>query len=231
VDLQKDTKTILLVDDEADILEFLEYNLEKEGYRIIKARNGHKSLKLAREYKPDLILLDVIMPGMNGIEVCTEMMKFPELKNTVIAFLTAKSDDYSQIKGLEAGGDFYIFKPIKPRLLISRIKAMLRSIKPIIDVNSIQSLHGIIMDPAQFLFIKDGKEIQLHKREFELLSYLLSRGDKLVTRDEIFANVWGDNVIVTERTIDVHIHRIREKLGIELIRTLKGVGFKLEFPQ
>lgn len=224
-------KIVLLVDDEADILEFLGYNLEKEGYRVFKARNGTKALKLAREYKPDLILLDVMMPGMSGIETCRELRKFSELKNTVIAFLTAKGDDHSQISGLEAGGDYYIFKPIKPRLLASRINAMLRRSKPSIEVNRILSSHGIVIDRNRFLVIKDEKEIQLLKREFELLSFLLSRGDKVVTREEIFANVWGDNVIVTERTIDVHIHRIREKLGIELIRTLKGVGYKLEFPQ
>jgi two-component system alkaline phosphatase synthesis response regulator PhoP len=220
--------TILLVDDEYDILEFLGYNLEKEGYKIFKARSGNKAIKLAREFRPDLIILDVMMPGMDGIETCKEMRKCPELRQTIITFLTARGDDHAQITGLEAGGDYYIFKPIKPKLLTSRIQAMLRRYPPTFETARNYSINGITIDKDRFLVIKDKKEIQLLRKEFELLGYLLSRADKVVTREEIFANVWGHQVIVSERTIDVHVHRLREKLGIDLIRTIKGVGYKLE---
>jgi two-component system, OmpR family, alkaline phosphatase synthesis response regulator PhoP len=220
--------TILLVDDEPDILEFLGYNLEKEGYKVLKAKNGQKALKLAREQKPQLVILDVMMPVMDGMETCTEIRKIPELAGTLIAFLTARGEDYSQIAGFEAGADDYITKPIKPRLFISRIQALLRRYKEIPENSNIIILKGFTIDKDRYAVLIEGMEITLARKEFELLQFLVSRPDKVVTREEIFANVWGEDVVVGDRTIDVHIRRIREKLDIDSIRTIKGVGYKFE---
>jgi two-component system alkaline phosphatase synthesis response regulator PhoP len=220
--------TILLADDEPDILEFLGYNLEKEGYHILKAKNGQKALKLAREHKPQLIILDVMMPVMDGMETCAEIRKIPELAGTLIAFLTARGEDYSQIAGFEAGADDYITKPLKPKLFISRIQALLRRYKDVIQTSNIIRLKGFTIDRDRYVVIKNDTEINLARKEFELLQFLVSRPDKVVTREEIFVNVWGDNVVVGDRTIDVHIRRIREKLGIDSIKTIKGVGYKFE---
>jgi len=220
--------TILLVDDEPDILEFLRYNLEKEGYRVLKAKNGQKALKMARQYKPQLVILDVMMPVMDGMEACTEIRKIPELAGTLIAFLTARGEDYSQIAGFEAGADDYITKPIKPKLFISRIQALLRRYKPEPEESNIITLKGFTIDKNRYVVVKDDTEITLARKEFELLQFIVSRPDKVVTREEIFANVWGENVVVGDRTIDVHIRRIREKLGIDSIRTIKGVGYKFD---
>ncbi len=220
--------TILLVDDEPDILEFLGYNLEKEGYRVLKAKNGQKALKMARQYKPQLVILDVMMPVMDGMEACTEIRKIPELAGTLIAFLTARGEDYSQIAGFEAGADDYITKPIKPKLFISRIQALLRRYKPEPEESNIITLKGFTIDKNRYVVVKDATEITLARKEFELLQFIVSRPDKVVTREEIFANVWGENVVVGDRTIDVHIRRIREKLGIDSIRTIKGVGYKFD---
>mgnify|MGYP001163403454 CR=1 FL=1 len=220
--------TILLVDDEADILEFLGYNLEKEGYRVLKAKKGEKALKLARENKPQLIILDVMMPGMDGMETCSRLRNIPELEGTVIAFLSARGEDYSQIAGFDAGADDYITKPIKPKLFISRIQALLRRYKETPGSGKVIELKGFTIDKDRYAVIKDGTEITLVRKEFELLQFLVSRPDKVVTREEIFANVWGDDVVVGDRTIDVHIRRIREKLGIDSIKTIKGVGYKFD---
>jgi two-component system, OmpR family, alkaline phosphatase synthesis response regulator PhoP len=220
--------TILLVDDEPDILEFLGYNLEKEGYRVLKAKNGQKALKLTREHKPQLVILDVMMPVMDGMVTCTEIRKIPELAGTLIAFLTARGEDYSQIAGLEAGADDYITKPIKPKLFISRVQALLRRYKEVPGVSSIIALKGFTIDKDRYVVVKDHTEITLARKEFELLQFLVSRPDKVVMREEIFANVWGEDVVVGDRTIDVHIRRIREKLGIDSIRTIKGVGYKFD---
>ena len=220
--------TILLADDEPDILEFLGYNLEKEGYHILKAKNGQKALKLAREHKPQLIILDVMMPVMDGMETCAEIRKIPELAGTLIAFLTARGEDYSQIAGFEAGADDYITKPLKPKLFISRIQALLRRYKDVIQTSNIIRLKGFTIDRDRYVVIKNDTEINLARKEFELLQFLVSRPDKVVTREEIFVNVWGENVVVGDRTIDVHIRRIREKLGIDSIKTIKGVGYKFE---
>ncbi|MDP1622799.1 MAG: response regulator transcription factor [Bacteroidales bacterium] len=220
--------TILLVDDEPDILEFLGYNLEKEGYKVLKAKNGQKALILAREHKPQLVILDVMMPVMDGMETCMEIRKIPELEGTLIAFLTARGDDYSQIAGFEAGADDYISKPIKPKLFISRIQALLRRYKEIPEENNIIILKGFTIDKDRYIVVKEDAEITLARKEFELLQFLVSRPDKVVTREEIFTNVWGDNVVVGDRTIDVHIRRIREKLGIDSIKTIKGVGYKFD---
>lgn len=222
---------ILLVDDEKDILEFISYNLKKEGYEVLTARNGRDGIELARKSLPHLILLDVMMPEMDGIETCEEIRKISGLENTIIAFLTARGEDYSQIAGFEAGGDDYIIKPIKPKVLISRIKALLKryeqtGIKTIEPIESIVNQEGIILDRERFLVIKEGKDLTLPKKEFELLSLIISKPDKVFTREEIFHKVWGDDIIVGDRTIDVHIRKLREKIGEEYIKTVKGVGYK-----
>ncbi len=220
--------TILLADDEADILEFLGYNLEREGYRVIKAKNGAKAVKLAGEHKPQLIILDVMMPVMDGMQACTEIRKIPELAGTLITFLTARGEDYSQIAGFEAGADDYITKPIKPRLFISRIQALLRRYSAPAEIANIIPLKGFTIDKDRYVVMINDSEITLVRKEFELLQFLVSRPGKVITREEIFSNVWGDDVVVGDRTIDVHIRRIREKLGIESIKTIKGVGYKFE---
>ena len=220
--------TILLVDDEVDILEFLGYNLEKEGFRVLKAKNGEKAVKLAREHKPQLIILDVMMPGIDGIETCSRIRNIPELEGTVIAFLSARGEDYSQIAGFDAGADDYITKPIKPKLFISRVQALLRRSKEVPEPGNIIALKEFTIDKDRYVVVKDHVEITLVRKEFELLQFLVSRPDKVVTREEIFSNVWGENVVVGDRTIDVHIRRIREKLGIESIKTIKGVGYKFD---
>ena len=220
--------TILLVDDEPDILEFLGYNLEKEGYHVLKAKNGHKALILARESSPQLVILDVMMQGINGMETCTEIRKIPELGNTLIAFLTARGEDYSQIAGFEAGADDYITKPIKPKLFISRVQALLRRYKEVPENSDIIKLKGFTIDKSRYVIVKDDTDITLVRKEFELLLFLVSCLNKVVTREEIFASVWGEDVVVGDRTIDVHIRRIREKLGIDSIKTIKGVGYKFD---
>ncbi len=220
--------TILLADDEPDILEFLGYNLEKEGYKVLKAKNGHKALKIAREHRPQLIILDVMMPVMDGMEACTEIRKIPELADSLIAFLTARGEDYSQIAGFEAGADDYITKPIKPKLFVSRIQALLRRYKSVPDDSNIISLKGFTIDKDRYAVLIGDEEVTLARKEFELLQFLVSRPDKVVSREDIFDNVWGEDVVVGDRTIDVHIRRIREKLGIDSIKTIKGVGYKFD---
>jgi two-component system alkaline phosphatase synthesis response regulator PhoP len=220
--------TILLVDDEADILEFLGYNLEREGYRVLKAKNGRKALSLAIEFKPQLVILDVMMPVMDGMETCTEIRKNPDLSGTLIAFLTARGEDYSQIAGFEAGADDYITKPIKPKLFVSRVQALLRRVKETPEAGNIIQTKGLTIDRDRYAVIIEGREHTLARKEFELLQFLATRPDKVVTREEIFENVWGADVVVGDRTIDVHIRRIREKLAIDSIKTIKGVGYKFE---
>jgi two-component system alkaline phosphatase synthesis response regulator PhoP len=218
---------ILLVDDEEDILEFLSYNLKKSGFDIYTANNGHDAIKLATKVEPHLILLDVMMPGMDGIETCEELRKIDKLQTTVIAFLTARAEDYSQIAGFEAGADDYISKPIKPKVLISRIGALLKRFdNSPLDKNTAEKQDGIVIDKERYVVIKDGQELNLPKKEFELLALLVSKPDKVFTREEIYTNVWGDNIIVGDRTIDVHIRKLREKIGDDSIRTIKGIGYK-----
>ncbi|MFZ4413354.1 MAG: response regulator transcription factor [Bacteroidales bacterium] len=219
---------ILLVDDEPDILEFLGYNLRKEGYTVHTAENGKQAIEKSAQILPHLIILDVMMPKMDGIETCTEIKKNPKLANTLIVFLTARGEDYSQIAGFEAGADDYITKPIKPKLITSRVKALLRRYKSEDDTREILELKDILIDKERYLVIKDQKEIILPRKEFELLSILCSKPNKVFTRTEIFSKVWGDDVIVGDRTIDVHIRKIREKIGIENLKTIKGVGYKYE---
>ena len=226
--MESESYKILLVDDEKDILEFLGYNLRKEGYRVFTARNGKDGIKIANQEKPHLIILDVMMPKMDGMETCTEIREIPELANTIVVFLTARGEDYSQIAGFEAGADDYITKPIKPKVLVSRIKALLRRYKKPENNLDIIELKDFTINREKYLILKGEKEISLPKKEFELLVLLASRPDKVFSRDEIFAGVWGNDVIVGDRTIDVHIRKIREKLGLQNIKTIKGVGYKFE---
>ena len=227
--MQNEEIRILLVDDEDDVLEFLSYNIRKEGYQVYTAGNGIKGLQKAIEIIPHLIILDVMMPEMDGIETCREIKQIPQLENTIIVFLTARGEDYSQIAGFDAGADDYVTKPVKPRLLVSRIKALLRRHRSETEQPESQvDLGGIVIDRERYVVIIEGQEISLPKKEFELLQLLASKPNKVFTRDEIFSNVWGDNVIVGDRTIDVHIRKIREKLNINHIKTIKGVGYKFE---
>lgn len=220
---------ILLVDDEQDILEFVSYTLKKEGFTVYTALNGKDAIGIAKKEKPDLIILDIMMPEMDGIETCRELRDIPFLKNTVISFLTARNEDYSQIAGFEVGADDYITKPIRPRVLTSRIKALLRR-KPnqSLEKDAI-ALDGIQIDREKYIVTKEGKRIDLRKKEFELLALLVEKPGKVFTRDEILNTVWGNDIIVGDRTIDVHINKLREKVGEKYIRTIKGVGYKFEF--
>jgi two-component system alkaline phosphatase synthesis response regulator PhoP len=221
---------ILLVDDEPDILEFLSYNLKKEGFNVYTANNGKEAIAVAKKENPQVIILDVMMPDMDGIETCREIREIPGLKDVMIAFLTARNEDYSQIAGFEVGADDYINKPIKPRVLISRIKALLRR-SGSLDTGSNEKVDmgGIKIDRERYLVMQDEKEINLPKKEFELLALLASKPGKVFTREVILDKVWGGEVIVGDRTIDVHIRKLREKLGEDYIKTVKGIGYKFEF--
>lgn len=221
--------TILLVDDDRDILEFVAYNLEKEGYQVKTAQSGTEALQKAKKQVPQLILLDVMMPEMDGIETCDKLREMPEMGDTMIAFLTARGEDYSQVAGFEAGADDYITKPIKPKVLISRIKALLRRQSGKKDKSAPKlELNGLEIDQEQYLIKLKGKKIELPRKEFELLSLLASRPGKVFPREEIMDKVWGNDVIVGGRTIDVHIRKLREKIGDSKIKTVKGVGYKFE---
>ncbi len=219
---------ILLVDDEPDILEFLSYNLKKEGYQVFTALTGEEGIAIAKKEFPHLVLLDVMMPGVDGIEVCRELRATQGMDGVVIAFLTARSEDYSHIAGFEAGADDYINKPIKPRVLLSRIKALLRRSGSSVE-STAMDVGKLKIDRESYLVFKEGEEISLPRKEFELLSLLASKPGKVFARDEILNRVWGDEVVVGDRTIDVHIRKLREKLGEEFIKTVKGVGYKFEF--
>ncbi len=222
--------TLLLVDDEPDILEFVSYNLKKEGFTVHTTKNGKDALKKAIKIKPHLILLDVMMPEMDGIETCEELRKIDYLQNTIIAMLTARGEDYSQIAGFEAGADDYITKPIKPKVLISKIKALLkrtdRQISTENTAPNILEINDIQIDLEKFLVISNNQEHNLPKKEFKLLYLLASKPGKVFTREEIYSTIWGDSIIVGDRTIDVHIRKLREKLGDKCIKTVKGVGYK-----
>ncbi|MBS1637294.1 MAG: response regulator transcription factor [Bacteroidetes bacterium] len=220
---------ILLVDDEQDILDFVSYNLKKEGFQVFTALNGRDAINIAKKEIPQLIILDVMMPEMDGIETCREIREIDNLKDVMVAFLTARNEDYSQIAGFEVGADDYITKPIKPRVLSSRIKALLRRYAPDNNTGANVDLGGIKIDREKFLVYKEGAEIALPKKEFKLLSLLASKPGKVFTREYILEQVWGDEVVVGDRTIDVHIRKLREKLGDDYIRTVKGIGYKFEF--
>lgn len=222
--------TILLVDDEPDILDFLSYNLKKEGYTVYTANNGAEGLAIAKEKKPHLIVLDIMMPEMDGVETCRQLKEIPELKNTIITFLTARNEEYTQITGFEVGADDFITKPIKPRVFISRVKALLRRYKndtPV--VATVIDLGAIKIDTEQHRVYKNSEVIELPRKEFALLLLLSSKPGKVFKREVILDTVWGDDVVVGDRTIDVHIRKLREKLGEEYIKTVKGIGYKFEF--
>ncbi len=219
---------ILLVDDEQDIIDLISYNLEKENYQVKSALNGRDAIEIAKEFLPDLILLDVMMPEMDGIETCVEMREIDSLKPSIIAFLTARGEDYSQIAGFEAGADDYISKPIKPRVLLSRIQALLRRKRSASELKMGSSIGGIVIDKEKYLVVQDGKELNLPKKEFELLALLISKPGRVFTREIILNTIWGNDVVVGDRTIDVHIRKLREKIGSKFIKTIKGVGYKFE---
>ncbi len=220
---------ILLVDDEPDILNFLSYNLKKEGYTVLTANNGKEAIAVAKKEIPHLIVLDVMMPEMDGIEACREIRNDPKLKNVIITFLTARNEDYTQIAGFDVGADDYITKPIKPRVFISRIKALLRRVKDEKPTANIVDLGEIKIDNEKFMVYKGKEEISLPKKEFKLLALLASKPGKVFAREIILDTVWGDEVVVGDRTIDVHIRKLREKLGENYFKTVKGVGYKFEF--
>jgi two-component system alkaline phosphatase synthesis response regulator PhoP len=221
---------ILLVDDEQDILDFLSYNLSKEGYEVLTASNGNDAIAISKKEHPKLIILDVMMPELDGMETCRQMREIPELKDIVIAFLTARNEDYSQIAGFDVGGDDYITKPIKPRVLSSRIKALLRrSSITVATTDENVDLGDLKIDKDRFVIVKKGIEISLPKKEFKLLTLLATKPGKVFTREFILQQVWGDEVVVGDRTIDVHIRKLREKLGDDYIKTIKGIGYKFEF--
>ena len=222
---------ILLVDDEPDILEILEFNLRKEGFEVETAGNGEDGLAQARAFRPDLIVLDIMMPVMDGVEVCRQLRADNSFDNTIITFLTAREEDYSQIAALDTGGDDYITKPIRPRVLISRVKALLRrNARQDEEVESNNISIGDLEIDLEQIVVRRGKErIELAKKEFDLLTLLASKPGKVFSREEIFNKVWGTDVIVGNRTIDVHIRKLREKLGDHYIKTIKGIGYKFEF--
>lgn len=220
---------ILLVDDEPDILEFISYNLKREGYQVITADNGFRAIELAKELTPHLIILDVMMPEMDGMTTCKELKQIPSLSTCIIMFLTARGEEYSQLAGFEAGADDYVSKPIKPNLLTSRIRALLRRHGgPTEDKGQTVKVGAVTIDRERYVILKDDEEIVLPKKEFELLNLLASKPNKVFSREEIFAKVWGNNVVVGDRTIDVHVRKLREKIGLQLIKTVKGVGYKFD---
>lgn len=223
---------ILVVDDEPDILEILSYNLKKEGFKVLTANNGEEGVQIAEKEKPTLIILDIMMPQMDGVEVCRILRGKKDFSNTLIAFLTAREEDYSQIAALDVGGDDYITKPIKPRVLMSRVKALLRRSGRMVDESEESHLlivGDLTVDKERVMVTRGEDKIELAKKEFELLSLLMSKPGKVFTREEIFNKVWGTDVIVGNRTIDVHIRKLREKLGDHYIKTIKGIGYRFEF--
>lgn len=225
--MNKEDIKILIVDDENDILEFLSYNLKREGYQVFVCDNGKDAISKSKEILPQLILLDVMMPELDGIETCRQIRNEKSLADTLIAFLTARNEDYSQIAGFDAGADDYINKPIKPRVLLSRIAGILRRF--LTNEKDIQAeIGGLVLDREKFIVFKDGAPVSLPKKEFELMALLMSKPGKVFLREEILDKVWGGDVVVGDRTIDVHIRKLREKLGDNYIKTIKGVGYKFD---
>ena len=220
-------KKILLIDDEEDILEILSYNLEKEGYLVTTATNGNDGIEKAKEMIPDLILLDVMMPEKDGIETCQELRQIKELKNTLIVFLSARSEEFSQLAGFQAGANDYVVKIIKPKVLTSKINALLQLSSKVAQDAKVIEIGDLKIDKDNVKVTKSGQHFLLPKKEFDLLYLLASNTEKVFKREEILEKVWGNDVVVGERTIDVHIRRLREKLGINMIQTLKGIGYKL----
>ena len=227
---KKDIK-ILLVDDEQDILEIVGYNLSQEGYQIVTASNGKEAIAKAKKEHPQLIIMDVMMPEMDGMEACENIRKIPELQDTIITFLTARSEDYSQVAGFDAGADDYIAKPIKPKVLVSKVQALLRRLKGVEGVSNSSTLNvgNIEINREEYKIVNEGKEIILPRKEFELFYLLATKPGKVFPREEILDKVWGNEVVVGGRTIDVHIRKLREKIGDNFFKTIKGVGYKIEF--
>jgi two-component system alkaline phosphatase synthesis response regulator PhoP len=219
---------VLIVDDEQDVLEFLSYNLEKDGFQVSSADNGRLGVEIAKKEDPDIILLDVMMPEMDGIETCRSLRELPQFENTIIAFLTARTEDYSQIAGFETGADDYISKPIKPRVLISRLRALLRRYESKETKSTLLKVGNIEIDRERYLIVFNGEEMAVPRKEFELIYLLASKPGKVFKREEILNEIWGRDIIVGDRTIDVHIRKLREKLGEDLIKTVKGIGYKFE---
>jgi two-component system alkaline phosphatase synthesis response regulator PhoP len=218
---------ILVIDDEEDIRTLLQYNLEKEGYQVETAENGEKGLTALISFKPDLVLLDVMMPGMDGIEVCEAIRSKEGFQQTLVCFLTARNEDYSQIAGLEAGADDYVAKPIRPKVLISRIKALLRRFES--GEGDPTTEKGMVINREKYVVEKDGQTIHLPRKEFELLALLASKPNHVFERDIILDKVWGSDIVVGDRTIDVHIRKLREKLGNDYIKTVKGIGYRFVY--
>ena len=219
---------ILLVDDEPDVIEILTYNLSNEGYEIFSANDGIKALKVANEILPNLIIMDVMMPNMDGIEACEELRKKSKFNNTIIMFLSARGEDFSYVAAFDAGADDYVTKPIKPKVLMSKVKSLLRRSKTIEKTDDVLEVDGFKIDRERYSVIKNSKKFSLPRKEFELLFLLVSKIDRVVTRDKIMNQVWGSEVLVGDRTIDVHIRKLREKFGNEYFKTIKGVGYKFE---
>ena len=219
------TRKVLIADDEPDILEILKYNLEKEGYKVITAKNGDEALDTAKQHSPDLIILDMMMPKKNGMEVCELLRAQSTFQETLIMFLTALNDEATQLKGFSTGADDYVSKPLSPGVFVSRVNALFRRVKP---ASHIITFNDLVIDPERFIIKHNGKEIVLAKKEFELLYLLASKPGRVFLRNEILSRVWGNDVIVGDRTIDVHIRKIRQKLGLDCITTVKGVGYKFE---
>ncbi|MFN4198199.1 MAG: response regulator transcription factor [Flavobacterium sp.] len=224
---KKDIK-ILLVDDEPDILEIVGYNLIQEGYQVVTAANGKEAVQKARRELPHLIIMDVMMPEMDGMEACEQIRNIPELNHVIITFLTARNEDYSQVAGFEAGADDYIAKPIKPKVLVSKVKALLRRLKEDDQPSDLLRVGEIVVNREEYKIVKDGREIILPRKEFELFYLLASKPGKVFKREEILDKVWGNEVVVGGRTIDVHIRKLREKIGDDYFKTIKGVGYKLD---
>ena len=222
------TQKVLLVDDEPDIVELLKYNLEREGYQVQTALNGRDALKSAKANHPDLIVLDIMMPGMDGVEVCAQLRQLPEFKHTLITFLTARSEDYSQIAGFDAGADDYITKPVRPKVFVSKVKALLKRSGSDRPEGQVLESNGIKVDLEKVMVYVGDQELQLPKKEFELLVLLISKPGKVFKRDEIYGHIWGNELFVGDRTIDVHIRKLREKIGDERIKTVKGIGYKFD---
>jgi len=216
----------LLVDDEPDILEIVGYNLSSEGYQVITAENGVEAIERAKKHKPHLIILDVMMPEMDGIEACERIRQDSKLNSTIITFLTARGEDYSQVAGFDAGADDYITKPIKPKVLVSKVKALLRRLKEAESTNDSIKIGDLVINREEYKITKKGEEIILPRKEFELLSLLATKPGKVFKREEILDKVWGNEVVVGGRTIDVHIRKLREKIGDKSFKTVKGVGYK-----
>lgn len=219
---------VLLVDDEPDIIELLKYNLEREGYQVSTALNGRDAIKVAKANRPDLIVLDIMMPGMDGVEVCNQLRQLPEFKHTIITFLTARSEDYSQIAGFEAGADDYITKPVRPKVFVTKVKALLKRSGADRPDGQVLEANGVKVDLERVSVSVEGNDMQLPKKEFELLVLLMSKPGKVFKREEIYSQIWGNELFVGERTIDVHIRKLREKIGDDRIRTVKGIGYTFD---